>query len=67
MYAYVYILNILFERESSARERAQEPGGRGKGRGRSMLPILAGIPESWDHDLSQRQTLNQLSHAGAPD
>ena len=25
------------------------------------------IPKPWDHDLSQRQTLNQLSHTGAPE
>ena len=24
------------------------------------------IPGSWDHDLSQRQLLNPLSHPGAP-
>jgi len=23
-------------------------------------------PEPWDHDLSPRQSLNQLSHPGAP-
>ena len=25
------------------------------------------IPGPWDYDLSQRQTLNQLSHSGAPE
>ena len=24
------------------------------------------IPEPWDHGLSQRQTLNRLSHSGTP-
>ena len=39
------------------------------GRGRSRLPPEQGawmwvFPAPWDHDLSQRQTLNQLSHPG---
>ena len=40
---------------------------RGEGRERSR-PLLSQQPSVglWDHDLSQRQTLNQLSHPGAP-
>ena len=29
-------------------------------------PMQGLIPEPWDHDLSWRQTLNQLSHPGSP-
>ena len=46
-------------------------GRRGRGRGRSRLPVEQG-PEgrtgshySWEHDPSQRQRLNQLSHSDA--
>jgi len=52
------------ERQSTSRERC-------KGRGRSRLPAELGartwglIPGPGDHDLSQRQTLNCLSHPGA--
>ena len=44
----------------------------GRGRGRSRLPTEhearhgGSIPGPWDHDLSWRQTLNPLSHPGAP-
>jgi len=52
-------------------------GGRaqvgGRGKGRSRLPAEQGalcrthsIPGLWDHDLSQGQKLNQLSHLGSP-
>ena len=39
-----------------------------KGRGRSRLPVKqqGSIPGPWDHDLSQRQILNQLSHRATP-
>jgi len=33
----------------------------------SREPDVGLIPGPWDHDLSQRQTLNQLSHPGVPD
>ena len=51
-------------------ERSREPEhkvGWVRGRGRSRYPCWAGslmwgmIPGLWDHDLSGRQTLNQLS------
>jgi len=44
------------------RERA---GGRDTGRGRGGLHAEQGAL-FWDHDLSQRLTLNQLSPSGAP-
>ena len=55
------------------RERKTECTRWGRGRGRSRLPLLwAEIPK-WclnpglrDHDPSQRQTLNCLSHSGVP-
>ena len=34
---------------------------------RARSPMMWGsIPGPWDHDLSQRQMLNQLNHPGAP-
>ena len=57
----------LFERERM-RERAHE---RGEGQREEQTPCRAGspmrdsIPGLQDHDLSRRQSLNQLSHRGA--
>ena len=53
---------------SRRREKDRE---RGRGRGTSRLPTELGptwgsIPGPQNHDLSQSQTLNQLSHTGAP-
>ena len=56
------------------REQAQMVGveGSSSGGGRHRLSTELGsltqgsILGPWDHDLSQRQTLNQLSHSGAP-
>ena len=46
------------------RQHKQEVG---KGRGRSRFPVKQdSIPGPWDHDLSWRQMLNQLSHPGPP-
>ena len=66
-------LKILFtwERERE-RERAcvcTRARGRGRDRERSWLPRWSGslthdLTEPWDHDLSQRQMLNLLSHPG---
>ena len=60
----------IFLRESRERESLRG-SGRGRRRGRSKLPALQGARSSlisrlWDHGLSQRQILNQLSHSGAP-
>ena len=53
----LYFFKILF-----IYLRKRESMSRGKGRGRSRLPAK----QHQDHELSQRQTLNQLSHPGAP-
>ena len=48
------------------RERAHKQG-RDRGRRRSRLPAEQdSIPGLWDHDLSQRQPLNRLSHPDNP-
>ena len=39
----------------------------GKAEGEADSQLCGSIPGLWDHDLSQRQTLNQLSHPGTPD
>jgi len=58
----------LFEREKM-RETAHE---RGEGQREKQTPCRAGSPMRdsiqglQDHDLSRRQSLNQLSHPGAP-
>ena len=46
-------------------------GGWAEGEGEADSPLsrelMRGlIPGPWDHDLSQRQMLNHLSHPGAP-
>lgn len=69
---YLYILNIfqyffyvkffLFKRE---RESAQARGGSEKQtvHGARTWDL---VPKFWDHDLSIRLTLNQLSHSSTP-
>ena len=55
-------------------ERERESTNMGKGQRerekqtppRSRKPMYGSIPGPWDHDLSWRQTLNQLSHPGTP-
>ena len=58
----------LFDRE---REKKRARTSRGSSRGREEAgsslsrEFDVGLhPESWDHDPSQRQMLNQLSHPG---
>ena len=52
----------LFEREHKQDEgRREKPTPHQAG-----SSMLDSIPELWDHDLSQRQTLSQLSHPGTP-
>ena len=69
-----FILNVyLFWRETKCKHgRGRE---RGRHRIRSRLQALscqhrarhgARTHEPWDHDLSRSQTLNRLSHPGAP-
>ena len=52
-------------------EREHECGGWTEGEGQADIPLSrepdVGLnPKIWDHDLSQRETLNQLSHPGNP-
>ena len=60
-----------FEREST-RESTSRGGGwgaEGEGKAVSLLNMEPNVglnPRTLDHDLSQRQTLNSLSHPGAP-
>ena len=59
---FFYFLKILFiwEREREQREREnQTPHWVGS-------LTWDSIPGPWDHDLSQRQTFNQLNHLGTP-
>ena len=54
------------------RERVRASIERGEGQREKQTPHRAGspmwdpIPGLQDHDLSQRQLLNQLSHPGTP-
>nr|XP_054367125.1 E3 ubiquitin-protein transferase RMND5B isoform X6 [Mirounga angustirostris] len=55
------MLSMLLGREHKQGERQAE------GEAGSLLsPMRDLIPGTWDHDLSRRQTLNRLSHPGAP-
>ena len=52
-------------------EREREPGEEGEGEGEAGSPPCGELdlglnPRTLDHDLSQRQTLNQWNHPGAP-
>ena len=44
-------------------ETVQAGGAIGRGRGSPMWGLISGL---WDHDLSQRQTLNPLCNPDAP-
>ena len=65
MYKYVY----LRERERTQKQGAGE-GVIGEQEADSLLsresPTWGWIPGPWDHDLSGRQVLKQLSHPGTP-
>lgn len=42
-------------------------GGGAEGEGEAVSSLNGGsMPRPWDHDLSQKQTFNQLSHPGTP-
>ena len=57
---YYYFLKFyLFERKHACMSWGQREGEK-------QTPCWAGIPGPWDHDVSQRQTFNQLSHPGKP-
>ena len=69
-FVVVVFKNILF---IHLREREHEWEWReGQRKGRSRLPAEGGsptqglVPGPQDHDLSQRQVLNKLSHQGTP-
>ena len=71
-YFIILSLYYLFDRE---REREQastsKRGGRWREREKDTpcwpgSPTQGLIPGPWDHDLSQRQMLNGLSHPGTP-
>ncbi|XP_073747638.1 transmembrane protein 156 isoform X2 [Callorhinus ursinus] len=55
---FIYLFMRDRERE---REAEREAGSQGAG-----SPMRDLIPGPWDNDLSPRQTLNHLSHPGAP-
>ena len=58
----------LFQREGEHKQgerHAEEEGEAGSPLSKEP-ETLALIPGPWDHDLSRRQTFNQLSHPGAP-
>ena len=61
--ASIFLLNLIYLFD---RERAQAGGAAGRGRRRAGSLTWGSIPGHWDHDLSGRQTLNRLSHPGAP-
>ena len=67
-----FICSLDRKRERKS-ERENKQGEMQRERERSRLlaelswsPTGGSIPRPWDHDLSQRQTLNHLSHPGAP-
>ena len=58
-FLFVKIFIYLFERA--------QPGGATEGEAGNLLsrePMQGLIPGPWDHDLSQRQMLNQLRYPG---
>ena len=65
---HFYFFLFLFDRERE-REGTSRQSGRQKER-EKQAPHWGGslmqgsVPGLWDHDLSQRQTLNRLSHPG---
>ena len=78
---FIFFFKILFiylrERQrqrqrTHSREHNQDGRAEGEGEAGWLAPHWAGslaqclIPGPWDHDLNWRQTLNQLSHPGAP-
>ena len=65
---YIY----LFDRERDSQREREHKQGEWEREREKQTPCWAGspmwgsIPDPWDHDLSQRQMLNHLSHPGAP-
>ena len=69
MYRFFFFFKILFiyltEREHK-QGKQQTEGEREAGSPLSREPDGDSVPGHWDHDLSWRQTLNQLSYPGVP-
>ena len=65
-----FFLKILFifdrERECTSRGRSRQREREKQALRRAGSPMRGSIPGLWDHDPSRRQTLNHLSHPGAP-
>ena len=55
---------FLTERERTHRQSSKQREREKQAPRWAESPIWGSILGSWDHDLSQRQTLNQLSHPG---
>lgn len=66
-YFYLFLFKIFFLCVREMERAVCMSGGRGGGRERSRLPAEQGclIPGPGDHDWSQRQMLNPLSHPDA--
>lgn len=58
-----FFFKIFFERQT---DRQHEQRGEGEA-GLAGSPMQDSTPGPRDHDLSRRQMLNQVSHAGTPD
>lgn len=57
---------LFFSTETAHKQVDQQTEGEGEvGSLLSREPDWVSIPGLWDHDLSQRQMLNRLSHPGA--
>ena len=76
-YLFLFFLMFLFifesERETEHEQGRSRERGRHRIRSRLQAPSCqhrarcgARTHEPWDHDLSRSQTLNRLSHPGAP-
>ena len=76
-YSVLFFLSLLERERERERERAREQGGAEREGDRTWsrlqapscqhrAPCWAWTHERWDHDLSWSQTLNPLSHTGAP-
>lgn len=68
----IIFLKTVFERETGVTrdsKREHQWGGEREGVADSLWnrePDTGLRPRTWDHDLAQRQTPNQLSHPHAP-
>ena len=63
---YFIFLKSLFDRESTSRGSGRQREKEEQVPHWTGSPMQGSVPGPWDHDLSWRQTLNQLSHPGAP-